>query len=243
MRRWICAVVVIVSLGGGQSSAQPLPARDQLPPLSTLLPDCEARKGQSCLFAGVRYLNGFDVPKDLARALSFYLKACRLKVARGCGFAGSILVIGGVGVAVDVKKGHALREQACTLGDAPSCNDLGSDWADGKRGATSRDYGKAKRYYGKACHLKDGLGCFNLGNVYRLGEGVKVDLKLAIQHFARSCELDAAKGCTELAIIYFEGKAAPRNVERAMSLLEKACKLGSEVGCKNLKILRSRQRR
>jgi TPR repeat protein len=80
---------------------------------------------------------------------------------------------------------------------------------------------------------------FNLGNAYRLGEGVKVDVTRALGHFERSFDLDSAKGCTELAVLYYEGKVVPKDVDRAITLLGKSCKLGNEVGCKKLQILRS----
>jgi len=86
-----------------------------------------------------------------------------------------------------------------------------------------------------------GSAASNLGNVYRLGEGVKADVKLALDKFKKSCDLDAARGCTELAIIYHEGKAAPKDEAKAISLLEKACKLKSDAACKNLELLRGKK--
>jgi TPR repeat protein len=125
------------------------------------------------------------------------------------------------------------------LNESRSCNNLGTAWSEGKHGAASVDHGKARAFYDRACKLDNGLGCFNLGNVYRLGEGVKVDLKLAFDSFKKSCDLDQAKGCTELAILYYEGKAVKKDVKKTVSLLEKGCRLGSQPACKNLDILNS----
>lgn len=131
-----------------------------------------------------------------------------------------------------------VRQKACADGNAKTCNDLGSDWAEGKNGVSGKDLVKAKALYERACELKDGLGCFNLGNAYRLGEGVPVDEKQAVAKFTQACDMDEPKACTELGIIYYEGKAVPKDNARAITLLEKACKLGSAVACKNVSILK-----
>jgi len=206
--------------------------------LRRLKAQCLARKGHACLELGVRYLNGRGVEKDSKRALSYYHEGCLHGSGEACGYAGTMVLDAG-----NAKKSRRLREKACTLSHAASCNDLGSAWAEGKNGAEKVDQGKARSYYERACKLKDGLGCFNLGNAHRLGEGVARDPKRALELFQTSCDLRTAKGCTELAILHFEGKVTPKNVALAISLFEKACKLGSPVACKNLEILRKQRGR
>lgn len=207
------------------------------PPTKADLDACAAGKGSVCLDAGERFLND---AKDEAKALEYYLKACTLKVGKGCGYAGTMTVLG-QGTSADAKAGRTLREKACGLDDGSSCNDLGVSWSEGKDGADGIDYVKAKGFYDKACKLKDGLGCFNLGNVFRVGEGVKIDLKVAFDNFKKSCDLDTAKGCTELAIMYYEGKNVAKDKSKALELLDKACKLGSDVACQNAKAVRGQQ--
>jgi len=192
--------------------------------------DCKAGKGAACLRLG-------HAAKDDAAALPYFEQACAAKVAAGCGIAGS-MYIHGQGTKVDLAKGFALRVKACDADDFGSCNDLGTAWSEGNEGAAAVDHARAKGLYEKACKGKDGLGCFNLGNVYRLGEGVKVDLQAAFDNFKKSCDLDQAKGCTEQAIMYYEGKPVPKDEQKAVELLGKACKLGSQPACKNLEILK-----
>lgn len=132
----------------------------------------------------------------------------------------------------------AAEEEGCAADIPVACNNLGSDWAEGQGGVPGKDFEKAKVYYEKACRLRSGVGCFNLGNVYRLGEAVDVDPKQAATYFEKSCDLGEAKGCTELGILYYEGKAFPRDRAKALSLLEKSCKLGSEVACKNVEVIK-----
>ena len=195
-----------------------------------------ATSGAACLDIARKYFTGDGVEKNDAKARTFFLKGCDKKVGEACGYAAS-LMIDGVGGARHLAAGHALREKACTLGFNHACNDLGSNWAEATGGVAAKNFAKAKRYYDKACTLRDGLGCFNLGNVFRLGEGVAVDMPKAIALFQQACDLDAAGGCTELAIIYYEGKATPRDTPKALALLEKGCTLGSEVACKNAELL------
>src|SRR5438552_13546432 len=96
-------------------------------------------------------------------------------------------------------------EKACELKSSRACNNLGTNWSDGKDGAPTVDHAKAAALYKKACSLQNGLGCFNYGNVFRLGEGVEIDLLSAYLNFKKGCDLGEARGCTEEAIMYYEG--------------------------------------
>ncbi|AFX91420.1 secreted protein [Helicobacter pylori Aklavik117] len=44
-----------------------------------------------------------------------------------------------------------------------------------------------KKYFKKACDLKEGMGCYNLGVLYQNGEGVEKDLKKATQYYQKAC--------------------------------------------------------
>jgi uncharacterized protein len=196
---------------------------------------CDKGNGKACVEVGERAF----AAGDHAKALAAYKHACALKLPRGCGAVASMTLFG-QGTPADERKGHELRGKACAMQDGPSCNDLGSDYAEGANGV-SQDHAKAAVFYDKACFLKDGIGCFNVGNAYRIGEGVKTDLKRAMGLFQKACDLAAAKGCTELAILYYEGTAVEKSLPKAMFLLDKACKLGSDVACKNVELLKKQQ--
>nr|WP_318178641.1 tetratricopeptide repeat protein [Helicobacter pylori] len=88
---------------------------------------------------------------------------------------------------------------------------------------------KAIQYYSKACDLKDGDGCFNLGYIYELnGYGVvKKDLKKAAQYYSKACELDNAGGCV---ILSTRGDELA-NKQEVFQYLSKACELNSGSGC------------
>ncbi len=136
-------------------------------------------------------------------------------------------------------KWAAYADKACGLKSGGACNNLGVAWSKGMIGAQI-DLAKGSSYYKKACDLSHGLGCFNFANMYRLGEGIAVDPKLAFDNYTRACDLAEAKGCTELGIMYYDGKVAPQNILMTKTLFEKGCKLGSAQACKNLDILLAR---
>jgi uncharacterized protein len=127
----------------------------------------------------------------------------------------------------------AFSEMACEHKSARACNNLGVVWSTGKKPPLRVSLSLGNSYYKKACDLSHGLGCFNFANMYRLGEGVPVDMKLAMENYSKACDLDEAKGCTELGIMYYEGQVVEKNILMSFSLFRKACKLGSAVACKN----------
>jgi TPR repeat protein len=194
--------------------------------------DCKKGKGQACLELA-------NAENDAAKAFELFKRSCtaKRKVEIACTEVGQRLM-DGLGVAKDEKAGFAQWEKSCAANESRACNNLGTSWSDGNQGASGVDHAKAKKLYEKACVLKNGFGCFNLGNVYRLGEGLDPDPKKAIFFFRKSCDFENAKGCTELGIMFYEGKVVTKNVDTAIELFDKSCKLGSDVGCKNLKLLK-----
>ena len=175
------------------------------------------------------------VPSTVVADEAADIKACDAGNMAKCE---ELVVRYGEGATKNPVKWIAYAEKACNLNSGRACNNLGVAWSKAENGASRVDHAKALTYYKKACDLAHGLGCFNFANIYRLGEGVALDLKLAFENFKKSCDLVEAKGCTELAIMHYEGKAVPKNVPVAKTLLEKACKLGSAAACKNVELLK-----
>ncbi len=61
-----------------------------------------------------------------------------------------------------------------------------------------QDFSQARKYFEKACELKDGDGCFNLGMSYHSGEGVEKNSKKAAQFYSKACDLNNGRGCNNL---------------------------------------------
>ncbi|KNE11573.1 tetratricopeptide repeat protein [Helicobacter pylori] len=101
-----------------------------------------------------------------------------------------------------------------------------------------QDFSKARKYFEKACELKDGMGCKNLGALYYNGEGVEKDLIKAAYFYSKACELKEGDGCGALGGLYYNGDGVKQDSKKATALFEKACKLGYQLACEMLKELR-----
>ncbi|GAA9437071.1 hypothetical protein HpHA286_21820 [Helicobacter pylori] len=61
-----------------------------------------------------------------------------------------------------------------------------------------QDFSKARKYFEKACELKEGNGCGALGALYYNGDGVEQDSKKAAALFEKACKLGNQKACEML---------------------------------------------
>ncbi len=61
-----------------------------------------------------------------------------------------------------------------------------------------QDFSKARKYFEKACELKDGGGCGALGHLYDDGKGVEKNSKKAAQFYSKACKLGEQLACESL---------------------------------------------
>ncbi|GAA7401207.1 hypothetical protein MM0348_05620 [Helicobacter pylori] len=94
----------------------------------------------------------------------------------------------------------------------------------------AKDFTQAKKYFSKACGLKDGDGCFNLGRLYYYGEGVEKDFKKALALFEKACDLNNSGGCGSLGMLYENDQGVEKNLTKAAQFYTKACELKEGVG-------------
>lgn len=45
------------------------------------------------------------------------------------------------------------------------------------------------------CDLNDSVACYNLGVLYKKGQGVKQNLKRAKDYYGKACDLGLQQGC------------------------------------------------
>lgn len=45
------------------------------------------------------------------------------------------------------------------------------------------------------CNLNDSVACYNLGVLYKKGQGVKQNLKIAKDYYGKACDLGLQQGC------------------------------------------------
>ncbi|MCQ2623535.1 sel1 repeat family protein [Helicobacter pylori] len=98
-----------------------------------------------------------------------------------------------------------------------------------------QDFSKARKYFEKACELKDGGGCGVLGVLYENGEGVEKNLTKAAQFYSKACDLKEGMGCGNLGVLYYNGDGVKRDSKKADQYFSKACKLGNQEACEALK--------
>ncbi|QQW80370.1 tetratricopeptide repeat protein [Helicobacter pylori] len=102
----------------------------------------------------------------------------------------------------------------------------------GVKSIEAKDYIQAKKYFEKACDLKEGRGCGALGDLY---DDVEKNLIKAAQLYTKACELKEGVGCGNLGVLYYNGDGVKRDSKKAAQYVSKACKLGDQEACKALK--------
>lgn len=142
---------------------------------------------------------------------------------------------------------------ACNDGSAAACHAIGLKWAAAKTHPQSR--AQSWKHFMMACEggyapgcqkLKalneaacfDGLasGCWNLGEMYRLGKkSVPLDLAKARSYFWAACRDKYARACYQLGVLWAQGGGGPINRRKARVFFRKACKGGWEEACVQLR--------
>ena len=148
--------------------------------------------------------------------------------------------------------GSGKEVAACDDGSAAACFSIGQKWAKAKNHAQSRF--QSWKHFKMACEgryargclkLKalneaacfDGLakGCWNLGEIYRLGkEGIPSDLARARRYLWAACRDGLARACYELGVLWNQGGGGHLNSRKARAFFRKACRGGWEAACAKL---------
>lgn len=104
----------------------------------------------------------------------------------------------------------------------------------GAKSYKEKDFTQAKKYFEKACDLKENSGCFNLGVLYYQGQGVEKNLKKAASFYTKACDLNYSNGCHLLGNLYYSGQGVSQNTNKALQYYSKACDLKYAEGCASL---------
>lgn len=105
------------------------------------------------------------------------------------------------------------------------------------------DFVNARKNYEIVCNLPKNKidmkvkaqSYYNLGVMYRDGQGVKVDYKKAAQYFKMACDLNYGGACSNLGYLYGKGQGVRYDLNAAKNHYGKACDLGNQIGCDNYK--------
>ncbi len=88
--------------------------------------------------------------------------------------------------------------------------------------------------YNGLCEKGVGEACFNLGQMWRDGQGGERDLSIAAAATAAACARGLGDACSVLGTHSIAGEGVPADAEQAVRLFERACELASADGCHNL---------
>lgn len=122
---------------------------------------CDAKDGECCGVLGKIYKKGKLVKKDKPKGYKLMEQGCRL----GASFACASPTLKYMGKR-DYKPALELASAGCTGGAKWSCGLLGVLYRDGK--GVTRDVGKAKKFFSKACNQGVKMSCKALRRLRRL---------------------------------------------------------------------------
>jgi TPR repeat protein len=122
--------------------------------------------------------------------------------------------------------------KACNAGKAINCEQLAERYHQGLDGS-KKDPTKAINFLDKACNLKSGRACNNLGTAWSEGKdgAAKVDHAKAGALYKKACELKNGLGCFNLGNVYRLGEGVTADVKVAFENFQKSCELDEAKGC------------
>jgi TPR repeat protein len=125
--------------------------------------------------------------------------------------------------------------EKCNAGDMVRCEDLVKLYAAG--GANDNPV-KWVAYADKACNLKSGGACNNLGVAWSKGMiGAQIDLAKGIAYYRKACDLSHGLGCFNFANMNRLGEGVAVDLKLAFENYSKACDLAEAKGCTELGIM------
>ena len=196
---------------------------------------CELGVGEGCFNLAEIYYGSTEY-RDFAEALVNYTRACRLKHGHSCHMLGDISLRGedfsGAGEKFlhNPEIARTYLEQACDLGDADACSDLGGIHYEGA--VIRKNPEEARRFFWRSCTSGSSYGCVRIGDIYRDGIGVNADEPNAVRYYGMACDMDNGTGCHNLARVYMGENYADRKAEDAYRLAQKSCSLDYAPGCR-----------
>tara|TARA_B100000683_G_scaffold233199_1_gene235629 strand:- start:2884 stop:4038 length:1155 start_codon:yes stop_codon:yes gene_type:complete len=204
---------------------------------------CQLKEARACYEAGVFWLMGEEAREDFQKASTYFGLSCRGEFGPACTHLG-VMAQYGIGLKASVKSATLLFEKGCSHLDATSCYMAArllrrdnppkalaysqqSCLGDDKRGCVIRgDLARkdnmlpdAQYYYGRACQLESGVGCYRLGLISKNSK----------QLFEKACGADVAEACVAMGMREMAAHAPVK--EKASRFFEKACRGNQAIGC------------
>jgi len=106
-----------------------------------------------------------------------------------------------------------------------------------EEGLDRRDYFEAAEWYQKSSDKGFANAHFNLGNLYRRGQGVDIDLERAASLYNKAAQQGYAAAQYELGVMYINGTGVKQNYSEAFRLFNLAASQGYAFAQFNLGIM------
>ncbi len=152
-------------------------------------------------------------------------KLCSKAEPFACAMAGASLVVGGEGLAADPKRGLALLERACKLGEKTSCEAIASEYAQGT--LVKQDFDATGRYLKLACDRGQATACLALAQ----DDHARNALGEAATFFQRACQMGNGEACAELGIAYLTGEGVEQSISSGERWELESCRMGHVPAC------------
>ena len=126
----------------------------------------------------------------------------------------------------------ALLAQACSGGQADSCDYLGYAYA--HKLGVAQDYTRATSAYQKGCDSGSAAACSHLAAMFQNSTGVGQDSQRARTLYTKACNGGVVEACQTLARMYQSKVEGGQDLARAATFYGKACNGGNMAGCNSL---------
>lgn len=175
----------------------------------------EANNGNPDAQYSLALLNvmGKGMPRDLPKALQWFLKAAEKGHAIAQHNAGVMYLGGGDGIEQNFNKAISWFNKAAAQGYVESQFNLGLMYERGE--GIKQDYAKALQWYRKAAEQEYPDAQYNLGGLYLRGQGVKQDFAKAAKYFTAAADQGQPDAQNNLALMYYEGQGVKKDPVQA----------------------------
>ena len=188
-----------------------------------------AEKGETSALInlGKCYYNGHGVERNYSEAFKLFSKAAEMGFDEAERLLGECYLHGNgavkdIGMAIKCYTGPSER------GDVLAQSSLGICFY------LRQNYSDAAKWFQKAAEYGELAALFNLGNCYRLGQGVHVDMAQAFKLYKKSAEGGYGPAQTNLGYCYCKGVGTSQNYIEGINWYRKAAEQGDAGGQVNL---------
>jgi len=174
---------------------------------------------------GLLHSEGLGVKQDQAEGLRFYRLAAEGGHVAGMVVMGKAFLAGSV-VEKDPLAAADWFRKAAELGSPVGMRYLGRLLLTGEVGHTEADKAQGLVWLSKAAAQGDVLAMTGLGTAYQTGQGVRLDLELALEWYRKAHALGGVRATGALALMHERGQGVKQDTSQATRLTRQAAEGG-----------------